>query len=183
MIGGAADTVNQIWMHDPQRTPWYASSRAATLPVFHKLLVYPGAGMSSGLGKRYARYALATHVLRSGPGTSYGIVGQTLKGESLAVLDGPTNGFYRIRQGTLEGCVPGDNVTVVADSTPTATTATVATRLNLRGGPGTAFDALLVMPVGRRISSRNCRHIIQSWSGSISDIPRASCTTSAAKWC
>ncbi len=94
--------------------------------------------------------------IRSGPGTTYDIVGRTYQGETLTVLDGPSNGFYQIRRDGLDGWVSGDYVTVTLDSTgePGASTGTasVTANLNLRTGPDTSYAVLAVMPKGTTVT-------------------------------
>lgn len=106
------------------------------------------ASTSVGAAIGTARVTTALLRIRSGPGTSYDIVGQTSSGDSLEVLDGPSNGFYHIRLGATEGWVSGDYISVTLDTPAGTGMATVTTRLNLRSGAGTTFAALTVMPVG-----------------------------------
>lgn len=90
--------------------------------------------------------------IRSGPGTSYAIIGRTYEGDALTVLEGPSTGFYRIQLGSVEGWVSGDYISVKADL-PTGTgKGTTTTRLNLRSGAGTNFGVLLVMPAGASVT-------------------------------
>lgn len=94
--------------------------------------------------------------IRSGPGTTFGIIGQTLQGETLSVIEGPTDGFYHIQRSGLDGWVSGTYITVTPDSSgnPPAgsSVATVSTNLNLRSGAGTSFGVLAVMPRGSTVS-------------------------------
>lgn len=94
--------------------------------------------------------------IRSGPSTGFSIVGRTYMGETLTVLEGPTNGFYRIRRTGLEGWVSGEYITVTPDTTTPPTTgtgtATVKENLNLRSGPGTTYTVLRVMPRGATVT-------------------------------
>lgn len=89
--------------------------------------------------------------IRSGPGATYDIIGRTVQGDTLAVSEGPTNGFYHIQVNGLDGWVSGDYITVTAGSTG-AGAATVASKLNLRSGPATTYSVLAVMPVGARVA-------------------------------
>lgn len=90
--------------------------------------------------------------IRSGPGTTYEILGRTYKGETLTVLDGPSNGFYQIRRDGLDGWVSGDYVALSPDSSSNPGTAAVTTNLNLRTGPATSFAVLAVMPGGTTVT-------------------------------
>lgn len=103
--------------------------------------------------------------LRSGPSTGFAIVARMYRGETVTVLEGPTNGFYRVRYGTLEGWASADYLTVTPSSTPTPTPtpppggtgtgiATVKENLNLRSGPGTTYQVLRVMPRGATVTIR-----------------------------
>ncbi len=93
--------------------------------------------------------------VRSGPSTGFSIVGRVYQGETLTVLEGPTNGFYRISRSDLTGWVSGEYITVTPDTTtpPSGSgSATVTERLYLRNGPGTTYGVLQVMPAGATVT-------------------------------
>jgi uncharacterized protein YgiM (DUF1202 family)/uncharacterized protein YvpB len=125
-----------------------AASGAATLTMLAPLATRAVTGTA----------VVTTDVLRirSGPSTGFPIVGRTYRGETLTVLEGPTNGFYRISRSGLTGWVSGDYITVTPDTTtppPTGTgTATVRENLNLRSGPGTTYGVVKVMPRGATVT-------------------------------
>src|SRR4051812_35472740 len=123
---------------------------AATGTALSLLLTMP-AGAVTGTA------VVTTDVLRirSGPSTGFTIVGRTYLGDTVQVLEGPTNGFYRITAGSVTGWSSGDYLRITASTTPPPTipptgtgTATVTANLNLRSGPGTSYAVLKVMPAG-----------------------------------
>ncbi len=92
--------------------------------------------------------------IRSGPSTGFPIVGRISLGETVQVLEGPSNGWYRITAGSVTGWSSGDYLTVTPSSPPTTPpagtgtgtgTATVKETLNLRSGPGTTYSILKMM--------------------------------------
>lgn len=66
--------------------------------------------------------------VRSGPGSSYDVVGKLSKGASVVIL-GSANGWYEISSGSLTGYVSADYVTVDEGSGSTTTTPGTATLL------------------------------------------------------
>lgn len=102
--------------------------------------------------------------LRSGPSTDYRIITVMSQGESVSVLEGPTNGWYRVRYKPVTGWASGEYLTLSGTGTPTPTpggtgAATVNTdRLNLRSGPATSYGVLRVMNQGERVT------IVSGWA-------------------
>ena len=99
--------------------------------------------------------------IRSGPSTGFQIIGRTYLGDTVQVLEGPTNGFYRISVSSVTGWSSGDYLRVTASTTPPPTTpptgtgtATVTANLNLRSGPGTSYPVLRMMPKGATVTIR-----------------------------
>ncbi len=112
--------------------------------------------------------------MRSGPGTSYGIITTLVNGATVEVMGDPQNGFYPVRYGGNKGWMHGDWLSTEGAGTPgpaseaptpdpTAPgsvavgdtevgTMTVSTGLNLREGPGTSYNVILVMPGGSTVS-------------------------------
>lgn len=96
--------------------------------------------------------------VRTGPSTSYAIIGRALAGQPYPVL-GSSGGWYRIQFGTREAWVSGDHLRVTASapapSGPTATTTSpryVTTRLlNVRSGPSTADAVVGRVMLGARL--------------------------------
>jgi uncharacterized protein YraI len=98
--------------------------------------------------------------VRTGPGTGYDSLGQLESGTKVQVAARDTQGtwflilFPAAPQG--RGWVASQYVTVAADSeipldatpTPSGPTGSVVQRLNVRGGPGTAFDSLGMLEPG-----------------------------------
>ena len=121
------------------------------------LMLPLGAGAVTGTA------VVTTDVLRirSGPSTGFGIVGRTYLGDTVSVLEGPTNGWYRIKAGTVTGWSSGEFLRVTTVTTPPPTTpptgtgkATVKENLNLRSGPATSYAVLKVMPKGAAVTIR-----------------------------
>ncbi len=86
--------------------------------------------------------------LRSGPGTSYSVIGRMTLNQVVQVLEGPNGVWYRVNANGVTGWASGDYLTVTPDSsTPsTGTTAKVTTGvLNLRSGPATTYSILGTM--------------------------------------
>lgn len=88
--------------------------------------------------------------VRSGPGTSYSVLGQLENGAAVTIT-GEENGWYQIRYGSGSGYVSTALITGVTDApvspvtgTTTYTYGTVANAasLNVRSGPGTSYSIL-----------------------------------------
>jgi uncharacterized protein YgiM (DUF1202 family)/uncharacterized protein YvpB len=116
-----------------------------------------------GTGAVTGTAVVTTDVLRirSGPSTGFPIIGRTYLGDTVQILEGPTNGFYRITAGSVTGWSSVDYLRVTAATTPPPTspptgtgTATVTQNLNLRQGPGTSYAILKVMPKGATVTIR-----------------------------
>lgn len=123
-----------------------------TLPVI--ALTHPPRGASAAGSATINTDALN---LRGGPGTGYRVITVMYQGESVTVLDGPLNGWYKVRYRSSTGWAFGDYLKLAGGSTtPPATgtgTATVNTdALNLRGGPGTGYAVLRVMYQGQAVA-------------------------------
>lgn len=97
--------------------------------------------------------------LRSGPSTSYKIVGKVAKGEKLSVL-GTSKGWYNISKSNgSKGWIAGWLVSQVKTTVP-ATTKTAAvtstkvtvtgTTVNVRSGPGTNYAKVVVAKKGQQ---------------------------------
>jgi len=93
--------------------------------------------------------------LRSGPGTSFGVL-TVLPAGAIVTLTGQTqNGFRSVTWGGFTGWVSStylafDTPPPPPEPVPDANATTTGT-LNLRSGPGTSFGVLTVMPAGSRV--------------------------------
>lgn len=112
--------------------------------------------------------------MRSGPGTNYGIITTLVNGATVEIMGSAQGGFYPVRYGGNKGWMSGDYLTTEGAGTPGPAseapvqnpgapgsvavgdtvigTMTVSTGLNLRQGPGTNYNAILVMPGGASVS-------------------------------
>ncbi len=96
--------------------------------------------------------------LRSGPGTTNGIIALMPQGEKVTILEGPTNGWYRVQFRNTTGWASADYLArggtpAVGTGMPAAGTAKVNTdTLNLRSGPATSFAVLKRMYQGETVT-------------------------------
>ena len=112
--------------------------------------------------------------MRSGPGTSYGIITTLVNGATVEIMGSAQSGFYPVRYGGNKGWMHGDWLAAEGAGVPgppseapapnpsapapetvgdTVTgTMNVTTGLNLREGPGTNYNVLTVMPGGVSVS-------------------------------
>ena len=90
--------------------------------------------------------------LRAGPGTGHKVIAVMPKGSQVSALtEEPQNGFVRVRYGSREGWASTAYLAVGGgDDGPASATTTVA--LNLRAGPGTTHEVVLVMPAGSTVT-------------------------------
>jgi len=104
--------------------------------------------------------------LRSGPGTSYQVVTVMPDGSSVEIMGDPQAGFYPVRFNGTKGWASADWLSVgrAAPAQPAPSTqgsvpvgdtvvgsATVTASLNLRTGPGTDYQVVLVLPYGASV--------------------------------
>lgn len=112
--------------------------------------------------------------IRTGPGTSYDIITTLVNGATVEIMGDAQNGFYPIRYGQTKGWMSADYLTTNGAGTPgppseapvpnpsapgsvavgdtVVGTMTVSVGLNLRQGPGTNYNVILVMPGGSTVS-------------------------------
>ncbi len=98
--------------------------------------------------------------LRSGPGTDYPIIAVMSQGESVTILEGPTNGWYKAQYKSSTGWASAEYLTLGGSGTTTPPpggtsggTATVNTSsLRLRNGPGTSYAVLTTMSQGESVT-------------------------------
>lgn len=99
--------------------------------------------------------------MRSGPGTSYGILVSIPFGASVTVLDSSSS-WYKVTYSGKTGYVLGQYVQITSTTpTPKPTTAptvigtgkiTASAGLNMRSGPGTSYGILISIPFGATVS-------------------------------
>ncbi len=95
--------------------------------------------------------------LRSGPGTGNAILAVMPQGEKVTILEGPTNGWYRIQfrnttgWAAVEFLARGDSPAPVTGMPGTGTARVNTGTLNLRSGPATSFAVLKRMYQGETV--------------------------------
>lgn len=96
--------------------------------------------------------------LRSGPGTGNAILAVMPQGEKVTILEGPTNGWYKVQFRNTTGWASADFLARAGSPAPGtgtpggAGTARVNTdSLNLRSGPATSFTVLKRMYQGETV--------------------------------
>lgn len=112
--------------------------------------------------------------MRSGPGTSFGIITTLVNGATVEIMGNAENGFYPVRYGGNKGWMHGDWLSSQGAGNPgppseapapnpnapdpvgigdnVVGTMTVTVGLNLRTGPGTNYNVHVVMPGGVGVS-------------------------------
>ena len=92
--------------------------------------------------------------VRSGAGTTYGIIGSVVKGQALSVMS-KSGSWYKINYNGRTGYVSSDYVQASGTTTPPAesTTYTVtASTLNVRSGAGTNYASIGSVTKGQKLS-------------------------------
>ncbi|MET3690266.1 L,D-peptidoglycan transpeptidase YkuD (ErfK/YbiS/YcfS/YnhG family) [Priestia megaterium] len=92
--------------------------------------------------------------VRSGAGTTYGIIGSVVKGQTLSVMS-KSGSWYKINYNGRTGYVSSDYVQTSGTTTPPAesTTYTVtASTLNVRSGAGTNYVSIGSVTKGQKLS-------------------------------
>ncbi|MGG1072522.1 SH3 domain-containing protein [Priestia megaterium] len=92
--------------------------------------------------------------VRSGAGTTYGIIGSVVKGQTLSVMS-KSGSWYKINYNGRTGYVSSDYVQASGTETPPAesTTYTVtASMLNVRSGAGTNYASIGSVTKGQKLS-------------------------------
>ncbi|MGG0454041.1 SH3 domain-containing protein [Priestia megaterium] len=96
--------------------------------------------------------------VRSGAGTTYGIIGSVVKGQTLSVMS-KSGGWYKINYNGRTGYVSSDYVqssgTTTAPTTPPAESTTyivMASTLNVRSGAGTSYASIGSVTKGQKLS-------------------------------
>nr|WP_308201911.1 SH3 domain-containing protein [Priestia megaterium] len=121
--------------------------------------VTPGFGSIGGnQGKAYAAtvtYKVTASKLnvRSGAGTTYGIIGSVVKGQTLSVMS-KSGSWYKINYNGRTGYVSSDYVQSSGTTPPAeSTTYTVtASTLNVRSGAGTNYASIGSVTKGQKLS-------------------------------
>ncbi|MGP0690366.1 SH3 domain-containing protein [Priestia aryabhattai] len=122
--------------------------------------VTPGFG-SIGKNQEKAYAATVTYKVtasklnvRSGAGTTYGIIGSVVKGQTLSVMS-KSGSWYKINYGGRTGYVSSDYVQASGTTTPPAESTTysvTASTLNVRSGAGTNYAAIGSVTKGQTLS-------------------------------
>ena len=88
-------------------------------------------------------WALYDANIRSGPGTSYSIIGDVVKGDSMTIL-GTENGWYKVTHYGTTGYIASNLVTKDGkpDPAPSTTTGWALYDANIRSGPGTDYSII-----------------------------------------
>ncbi len=126
---------------------------------WHEVAITSGLLLTTTMSS--AAYAAAVTVakdsvnLRSGPGTTYGVVGMVGRGTNLNVLDQSGDWMKVLTPGGQTAWVAGWLVTAAPAPAPSpspaplsATVTVAATVLNLRSGPGTTYSAVTQVKSG-----------------------------------
>jgi uncharacterized protein YraI len=83
--------------------------------------------------------------IRSGPGTSFGVIGSLPEGVNVQVVS-LSNGFYQLSSGGWISSAytsrPGTNTGGGGTGTPISGSVTTTSALNIRSGPGTSFAVI-----------------------------------------
>ncbi|MDP9369945.1 MAG: SH3 domain-containing protein [Chloroflexota bacterium] len=90
--------------------------------------------------------------LRSGPGTSYGVLTVMPAGAAVSVDGDPRNGFYPVVYAGTSGWAAGSFLALGGDGGAPSGTATTTTSLNLRAGAGTGYGVITAMPAGATVT-------------------------------
>jgi uncharacterized protein YgiM (DUF1202 family)/uncharacterized protein YvpB len=113
--------------------------------------VTPGAVTGSGTGTTTTRLNL-----RSGAGTSFGVLLVMPAGAAVTIVSGPVAGWYQLTYQGTTGYASGQYLTIEPGEDPGeptgSGTATVKQSLNLRSGPGTSYSVVLVMPTAATVT-------------------------------
>ena len=89
--------------------------------------------------------------MRSGPGTSYSVLGTYSNGVTLKVL-GSENGWYKVSYNGKTGYIKADYVRVTPEKTTTSTDGTVTgSDVRLRLGPSTSYSIVGTYPKGTAV--------------------------------
>ncbi|MEH7469011.1 SH3 domain-containing protein [Priestia megaterium] len=123
--------------------------------------VTPGFGSTGGNQEKAYAAATVTYKVtasklnvRSGAGTTYGIIGSVVKGQTLSVMS-KSGSWYKINYNGRTGYVSSDYVQASGTTTPPAesTMYTVtASTLNVRSGAGTNYASIGSVTKGQKLS-------------------------------
>ncbi len=86
--------------------------------------------------------------LRSGPGSSFGVITLIPRGTKIELTGQQQNGYLSVSWNGQSGWAHGDWITPDGAAPVPTGTATTTDNLNLRSGPATSYAALTVMPAG-----------------------------------
>ncbi|NER41813.1 SH3 domain-containing protein [Bacillus megaterium NBRC 15308 = ATCC 14581] len=92
--------------------------------------------------------------VRSGAGTTYGIIGSVVKGQALSVMS-KSGSWYKINYNGRMGYVSSDYVQASGTTTPPAESTTytaTASMLNVRSGAGTNYASIGSVTKGQKLS-------------------------------
>lgn len=94
--------------------------------------------------------------LRSGPGTSYGVITVLNSGAIVTLTGQSSNGFRSVTFGSLSGWVSADYLSFASNPSPPVNPpnpqATTTDNVNFRTGPGLTFSVIRVIPVRTEVT-------------------------------
>lgn len=152
---------------------FYAGLSTAFIAFLYFSMVGLGQSSTTGAVNRNAN-------LRSGPGTTYAIVGTARQGQSVTIMDTNEAGdWYQLTDGqwiaaflvndtnrtlapTATAVAPSGQPAVVATALPAPSRATATRNANLRAGPGTAYAIIGTVRTGQALTLTG-RNSNSSW--------------------
>ncbi len=156
-------------MHAERTMEQTETSRAAGLTrrqILGKALGVGAAALAVGIAGKIGtggtqaatvtQYKTTTRVnLRSGPGTTYGIITVLAAGTILAHTGKIVNRFYEVGYGHTYGWVHGDYLTRLGRDSVIVGSAVTTANVNLRSGPSTGHQVLRVVAKGSTVKISN----------------------------
>ena len=128
--------------------------------VYSKYLTSGGSSSSTTSTQKTVYVTASSLNVRSGPGTSYSVIGGLSKGSSASVV-GTSGNWYKIKYGSGYGYISSSYTSSSApsggssDSGSTTTSKTMycnVSSLNVRSGPGTSYSAKGILSYGQAVS-------------------------------
>jgi D-alanyl-D-alanine carboxypeptidase len=142
------------------------SPQRSTSPCTVKTLAGAGAAVALAatmIGPAGANHTEQTYTVsstanfRSGPGTTYSIIGVIVKGATFQINGQVQNGYAGVIYGGKTGWVLASLIVAASSSTPPpliiGRSVTTTANVNLRSGPGTSYAILKVVPSGSQVGT------------------------------